>query len=386
MKYQLEFKQLVEYPRCRIYRSFIRTLTEDRNIRTGGGSYLFYYILLCSYANYRKCCRRLEGTSYSLAAGEWICTITELQERFRFRFQHQVLSVLQFLEEQHYITYSVLGKTRLIKFTITDWQKDNTILGYSYPCKKDDGFFFFPVSKVHELISLGRCSEMDILLDLWIHAVYNDTQVQGSELGPVVYFRNNTGNPLTNYTELSERWGRSRSTICRIFKKMEGLELLSCIPFSGSHGSIIYLKNYLSTMFSISDVMIDKEEIALSLSLPVQVPDEPETVSKPDISSQISISDDAESVPKPYIKFIEGKLANILQTQGVSCCQCHQARYQLSKLSDSREGLYIYNLEIICPYGNTAYRFQMTLVPNEDPPSLFANTPVTELKGGANHA
>ena len=52
MKYQLEIKQLVDYPRCRIYRSFIRNLMEDRNIRTNGGSYLFYYIVLCSYANY----------------------------------------------------------------------------------------------------------------------------------------------------------------------------------------------------------------------------------------------------------------------------------------------------------------------------------------------
>ena len=92
MKYQLEIKQLVDYPRCRIYRSFIRNLMEDRNIRTNGGSYLFYYIVLCSYANYRMSRRRLEGMSYTLQAGEWICPISELQEAFRFRFHHQVIS------------------------------------------------------------------------------------------------------------------------------------------------------------------------------------------------------------------------------------------------------------------------------------------------------
>lgn len=91
---------------------------------------------------------------------------------------------------------------------------------------------------------------MDILLDMWIHTIYNDTQVTGSELGPVVYFRNCTGTPLTNCTELAERWGRSRSTVHRILKKMESLNLLTLVPFSGSSGSIIYLKNYLSTMFS----------------------------------------------------------------------------------------------------------------------------------------
>lgn len=54
MNYQLELKQLVDYPRCRIYREFIHNLIEDKNIRTSGGSYLFYYITLCAYANYRK--------------------------------------------------------------------------------------------------------------------------------------------------------------------------------------------------------------------------------------------------------------------------------------------------------------------------------------------
>ena len=54
MDYQLEIKQIVDYPRCRIYRDFIRTLMQDRNIRTNGSSYLFYYTVLCSYANFRS--------------------------------------------------------------------------------------------------------------------------------------------------------------------------------------------------------------------------------------------------------------------------------------------------------------------------------------------
>ena len=386
MKYQLELKQLVEYPRCRIYRNFIRTLTGDRSIRTNGNSYLFYFMLLCSYANYRTSHRRLEGVSYTLTAGEWICPLSELQDSFRLRFQHQVLSILQFLEEQHYITYSVLGKNRLIKFSIQNWQKDNTVLGYSYPCKKETGFFFFPISKVHELIGLGKCSEMDILLDMWIHAIYNDTQVTGSDLGPVVYFRNCTGNPLTNYTELAERWGRSRSTVHRILKKLESLNLLTLVPFAGSSGSIIYLKNYLSTMFSISDVMIDKEEVALALSLPVHLPDDETAVPEPSISEQIVIPDDENTIPKPYIKFVIGKVADLLQTQGLPCCQCKQAQYQLSNLSDSRRDCNIYSLQIICPYWNMAYQFEMTLIPRQEPHTLFHTIPTTELKGEDIHA
>ena len=41
MNYQLELKQIVDFPRCRIYREFIQTLIKDRNIRTNGSSCLF---------------------------------------------------------------------------------------------------------------------------------------------------------------------------------------------------------------------------------------------------------------------------------------------------------------------------------------------------------
>ena len=88
MDYQLEIKQTVDYPRCRIYREFIRTLMEDRNIRTNGSSYLFYYMTLCSYANFRSSYQRLDGISYLVGPGEWICRTSELSAWFRTRFQH----------------------------------------------------------------------------------------------------------------------------------------------------------------------------------------------------------------------------------------------------------------------------------------------------------
>ena len=118
---------------------------------------------------------------------------------------------------------------------------------------------------------------MDIVLDLWVSAVYNDTQVQGSEVGPVAYFRNGTGNPLVSYTELSCRWGLSRATVCRILKKLDGLGYISIMSFPGRHGSVIYLQNYLSTMFEISDVLIDKEEVAMTLNIHLELPETAET-------------------------------------------------------------------------------------------------------------
>ena len=109
MDYQLEIKQIVDYPRCRIYREFLRSLMEDRDIRTNGSSYLFYYMTLCSYANFRSSYRRIEGISYLVGPGEWICKTSELAEWFRTRFQHQAVAILDFLQEQNYITYAKLG-------------------------------------------------------------------------------------------------------------------------------------------------------------------------------------------------------------------------------------------------------------------------------------
>ena len=139
---------------------------EDRDIRTNGGSYLFCYMTLCSYANFRSSYRRIEGISYLVGPGEWICRTSALAEWFRTRFQHQALSILDYLQKQNYITYTRLGRSGLVKFTINGWKQHNTALDYNYPCLKDVGFFFFPVSAVHELISMGKCSEMDIVLDL----------------------------------------------------------------------------------------------------------------------------------------------------------------------------------------------------------------------------
>ena len=266
-EYQLEIKQVVDYPRCRIYRKFVQTLISDRSIRLGGSSGLFYYTVLCSYANFRTSYKRIDGISYTIYPGEWLCRISELAMWFRTRFQHQAVSILQDLQERHLITYSLLGRRKLVKFKIMGWQKHNRVLDYNAPCAKDTGFFFLPVSIANELLSQGRCSEMDALLDLWINTVYNDEQVQGSDAGPVVYLRNGTGSPLLGYTELAQRWGVSKATVGRYLGKLRELDYISVLSFPGAHGSVICPNNYLSTMFEVSDVMVDKDEIAMLLHI-----------------------------------------------------------------------------------------------------------------------
>ena len=63
-EYQLQIKQVVDYPRCRIYRQFVHRLMADRSIRASGGSGLFYFTVLCSYANFRTSIRA-NGSAHS---------------------------------------------------------------------------------------------------------------------------------------------------------------------------------------------------------------------------------------------------------------------------------------------------------------------------------
>lgn len=334
-EYQLELKQLVDYPRCRIYRKFIQSLIADRSFHSHGGSGLFYYIVLCSLANFRSSYQRIERTSYLVHPGEWICTLSDLTARLRLKQPRQALQVLERLQKQHYITFSLLARGRVVKFKITDWQKSNTVLDYNAPCQKDAGFFFFPIAVLNELISLGKCSELDILLDLWLHTVYRDERVRGSDKGPVVYYRSCTGEPFVSYTELAERWGVSRSTVSRTLNKLAKNGHLTLIAGTGKKGSVIYLNNYLSTMFQISDVLIDKEEIAMSLCFHIQVPKEPDGQNQLVQEEQISVSGVIPSVSKSHIPVILSKVAGVLYSQGIPCCRCRNSRYKLYSYPDA---------------------------------------------------
>ena len=123
VNYQLELKQIVDFPRCRIYREFIQTLMKDRSIRTNGGSCPFYFLILCSYANHSSSYRNIEHLTYKVVPGEWICSLKELQIHFRQKFQHQVISILDTLVEQNLLTYSLHEKIRLSNTRSKTYQK-----------------------------------------------------------------------------------------------------------------------------------------------------------------------------------------------------------------------------------------------------------------------
>lgn len=367
-KYKLELKQIVDYPRCRIYRQFIQQLIADRSIRTSGGSGLFYFTVLSSYANFRTSYKRIDGISYTIYPGEWLCRVSELCEWFRTRFQHQALSILKYLQDCHLITYTLLGHGKLVKYKIRGWSKSNRVLDYNAPCQKDTGFFFLSISQANELISVGRCSEMDAVLDLWINTVYNDEQVDGSVAGPVVYLRNGTGCPLTGYSELAERWGVSKATAGRYIRKLKALEYITLVSFPGTHGSAIYLQKYLSTMFQISDIMVDKDEVAMALGIKIELPNDADTETE-------SGSDNPSGVSESHIALIIEKVGKILSTQGFSCFSCPQIQYKLLPLSPDCREVKLFTkdiqkeqrflLTVSCKGSGEVFRFEVELRPEE---------------------
>ena len=333
------------------------------------------FAVLSNYANFRTSYRHIDGISYTVYPGEWVCTLKEVSEWFRTRFQCQALSILEELQRQHLISFLTLGRGKVIKYKIRSWKKHNTVLEYNAPCQKDTGFFFLPVSLATELISTNRCSEMDVVLDLWMSAVYNDPQVQGSEMGPVIYLRNGSGNPLVTYSELGARWGLSKATVSRVLKKLSDAGYLSLMTFPGRHGNVIYLQNYLSTMFQLSDVMIDKEEVAMVLNIKLELPAEghhPET-QEPVAEQEVTVSEGLSCVSKLHIQIILEKIAKLLTAQGISCFGCPKSKYKLSPLSDACGEVYIHHtrdvsisrmgLTILCGDDRPVATFELTLSP-----------------------
>ena len=256
------YNQFVDYPRCRIYRQFVQSIINDRSIRTNGGSGLFYYTVLCTYTNFRTSYHRIGNIRYTVSPGQWICSLTELRKLFRVSRPPKAIAILDMLKSKKVITYELLADGKAVKYTICNWKFHNSMLDNKCPSQKTSGFFFMPLSTAWKLMKGSRCSEADMYLDLWLSTIYDDPRVIGSDIGPIVYLRNGTGNPLLNCTQLAKRWGVSRATVSRVLSHFVALQYIEMISFAGNAGSVIYLTNYLETMFQFPHSSIDKMKVS----------------------------------------------------------------------------------------------------------------------------
>ena len=173
-EYHLEIKQVVDYPRCRIYRQLIRELMQDRGIRTGGSPGLSDYTVLAAMPISRTSYRRIDGISYTIRPGEWLCGLQEVKGMVPHPFPVSGHGDPGLASERHLITYSLLNRGKLVRYQITGWHKHNRVLSITRPVRRIQAFFL-PISVAADLAGMTRCSEMDALLDLWIHTVQRRT-------------------------------------------------------------------------------------------------------------------------------------------------------------------------------------------------------------------
>ena len=150
-------------------------------------------------------------------------------------------------------------------------------------------------------------------------------------------------------------------------KKLSELGHVKLMSYPGTYGSVISLQGYMSTMFQVSDLMVDKEEIAMSLCIKLKTNEAEEEV-KTD-----SVSEPANSVSNLHVETVVSKIKFFLNAQGFFCPDCSRFRYMLLELSDckgSRKDKVIfigerYQFTLSCGPNRELFRFVISVKPAE---------------------
>lgn len=161
----------------------------------------------------------------------------------------------------------------------------------------------------------------------------------------------------------------------RILKKSADMDDISLLTFPGRHGSAIYLQSYLSTMFQVSDVLVDKDEVAMALNIRVTLREDDVEAPEPIVpEDRLCVSKDLSYVSKTHIQIILSKVVEILMAQGVACPSCPGITYRLLPLSGECGGVILppasghrqFILTLTCGGGEALYRFELKLTPVEN--------------------
>ena len=249
-------QQLVCFPKVRVYKPWFRHFNDHKDFRNEGTVHLFSLMALFSYANFRSNERVINGDRYMEAPGQWICKLGALPRILRVHSKAQALELMEYFENHGFLTFEILDEEKeILRFTIADWKEHCTHLQYNYYSYKGSGFFFFPLPVGRLLLKTARkevgivFSELDAIMDMWLHTILNDPQVRGSEYMPVVYYSNMRGMPLLSYTYLARRWGWSKSRVGRFMLKAGEYGIISRVSFSSSRGSVISMCRYREMIY-----------------------------------------------------------------------------------------------------------------------------------------
>ena len=251
----IQKQQLVSFPKVRIWKPWFRHFNNHKEFRNEGTVHLFSLMALFSYANFRSNERMISGERYMEAPGQWICKLGSLPRILRVHSKRQALEQLDYYEKYGFLTYEWLDEeNEIIRFSITNWKEHCTSLQYNYYSYKGSGFFFFPLPVGRMLLRIAHktegivFSELDAIMDMWLHTILNDPKVRGSEYMPVVYYSNMRGVPLLSYTYLAKRWGWSKSRV--------GLTDQSLSSLIGQYNEMVLQRNRLLRNSSESNPVI----------------------------------------------------------------------------------------------------------------------------------
>ena len=339
-EYQLEIKQIVEFPRCRIYKKFVEMLMCDPDIKTSGGCGLYHYAVLSCFANFETKNRKISGVNYTAFPGELLCTMDELLVLLRVKNKWQALAILSDLQRRHFIEFNILDDGNCVKYRIKDWHKLNRALDEAAPCHEDKGYFCLPTYVVSNMIGRRHLSEMDALLDLWLNAVYDDSRVQNSVVDPIVYMRNGTGKPTVDSGQLAKRWNVSAKTAEKYLQKLKNHGYIYYKADIGVNGMMVYLGKDITSMFRLSDVLLDKEEIPLRVGVKLEL-------------NEDELQGGFSKIPQ-LREIIMKKVSTVLSSQGFPCFGCRRFSYNLTRISAFDERPTRYALTLLC--GNNEVR------------------------------
>ena len=306
-------QQLVCFPKVRASKPRFRHFNDHKDFRNEGTVHLFSLMALFSYANFRSNERVIYGDRYMEAPGQWICKLGALPRILRVHSKAQALELMEYFRNHGFLTFEILDEEKeILRFTIADWKEHCTHLQYNYYSYKGSGFFFFPLPVGRLLLKTARkevgivFSELDAIMDMWLHTILNDPQVRGSEYMPVVYYSNMRGMPLLSYTYLAKRWGWSKSRVGRFMLKAGEYGIISRVSFSSSRGSVISMCRYREMIFgdtceelelsSIGEIigitkaadLVDPDEGKMDISIETRVPPA-HTIGKPRKALRIQV-------------------------------------------------------------------------------------------------
>ena len=249
-------RQLVRFPKVRILKQWFRHFNDHKEFHNEGNLHLFSLMALFSYANFRSNERVINGVRYMEAPGQWVCKLGSLPRILRVHSKAQALDLMKYFEEKGFLQFEVIDEDQeIIRYTINDWKRHCTHLVNNYYSYKGSGFFFFPLPIGRLLLRAAKTegrivfSELDALMDMWLHTIVNDPSVKGSEYMPVVYYSNMHGMPLLSYTYLAKRWGWSKSRVGRFMIKAGEYGIISRVSFSSSRGSVISVCRYREMIY-----------------------------------------------------------------------------------------------------------------------------------------